>query len=161
MWRLNKEHVNVAGIGSGSQIQWKSWHVHQIAQKALERLKNMPPTSYKWTWGEALTQDEVLDPGGRPSHRVHSGYNVSLREGQIHGIPSSTNTAPMGLAKYSILHPNSNIPPHQPPNALQSFLGNPNHCLPYCQVWNPFISPSRPLIIPTWPPLPIWIIVPI
>ena len=81
-----------------------------IAQKALDRLKDMPQTSYKWTWGETLTQDDILDLSSGPSHWVHSRYQASLRDGQIQGIPSSTNTAPTGLADYSILYPDSHIP---------------------------------------------------
>ena len=114
---MDQGAINVDGIGPGFQMQQKSQHMCNIAQKALNQLKDMPPTSYKWTWGETLTQDDILDLSSGPSHWVHSGYQVSLRDGPIQGIPSSTNTAPTGMA-------DTNLP------------------LPHCRVSNPFISLS-------------------
>ena len=132
---MDQGTINVDGISPGSWMQQKSQHVCNIAQKALNQLKNMPPTSYKWTWHETLTWDEVLDFRSRPSHQVHSGYQVSLRDGLIQRIPSSTNTAPTGTADYSILYPNSHNPLPQTSQCLPNFFG-----------WYKSSSPSLPSI---------------
>ena len=43
---------------------------------------------YKWTWGEALMEDEVIKlcrVGTKPGCVQHSGYNISLPEGKPTG----------------------------------------------------------------------------
>ncbi|KAF8815457.1 hypothetical protein BYT27DRAFT_7249120 [Phlegmacium glaucopus] len=52
---------------------------------------SLPPTSYRWTWGEELTEDDVLAlrrPGTRICQALHSGYDLSLREGWLTGEQS-------------------------------------------------------------------------
>ena len=65
--------------------------VHQNATLELNRLKDLPASSYKWTWGESLTEDDVLDlrrTGIRPGPLPHSGYDISLAEGRLGGQES-------------------------------------------------------------------------
>ena len=114
---MHQESINVDANGPGSRTQ-KSRHVREIAQKTFERLRDMPPASYKWTWGETLTRDEVLDLRSDPKQRLHSGYEISLKEGGLEGVASSMNTAPTGPANYSPLRTESHIPP---PSTSQHF----------------------------------------
>jgi hypothetical protein len=51
-----------------------------------------PPSSYKWTWGESLTEKEVLAlyHSRTKPHSPHSGYDdVSLRDGKLTGEESA------------------------------------------------------------------------
>ena len=57
--------------------------VRRTAEEELERLRNLPPMSHKWTWGESLTTPEVLAlqrPGKKS--KVHSGYGEALKDGK-------------------------------------------------------------------------------
>src|SRR6202522_879363 len=59
--------------------------VHRKASLDLKRLQELPVSSYKWTWGETLTEDDVLGLrriGTRPGRVPHSGYDISLAEGR-------------------------------------------------------------------------------
>ena len=139
---MDQGTINVDGIGPGSQTQQKSQHVCNIAQKALNWLKDMPPTSYKWTWGETLTRDEIFDLRNGPSHQVHSRYQVSLRDGPIQGIPHPQTLLPLAwptIIFFILIH---TIPCHQPLSASLTSLADTNLPLPHCQVSNPFISLS-------------------
>lgn len=58
--------------------------VRQQAQKELNMYSALPPASHKWTWGEVLTEREVLAlrrTGTRPGRAPHSGYDISLDDG--------------------------------------------------------------------------------
>ena len=58
------------------------------ASNELNRLKELPASSYKWTWGETLTKKEVLklrQTGSLPGRAPHSGYEVSLKAGRLVG----------------------------------------------------------------------------
>jgi hypothetical protein len=57
--------------------------VRRTAERELERLKNLPPSSYKWTWGESLTKSEVLALQRPGEKGIHSGYNVDLKDGKL------------------------------------------------------------------------------
>ena len=59
--------------------------------------QTLPPTSYKWTWGEKLTESEVLElrRSGTNPLPVHSGYDLSLPYGKpasedslVHSMPT-------------------------------------------------------------------------
>ena len=55
------------------------------AKEELIRLQGLPVSSYKWTWGATLTEKDVLSlnrSGTRPKNPVHSGYDISLKEGR-------------------------------------------------------------------------------
>lgn len=68
-----------------------SHHIAEVIRNAsseLERLKGLPASSYKWTWGETLTEGEVLKlrrPGTRPGRQPHSGYDITLPDGRPAG----------------------------------------------------------------------------
>jgi len=71
--------------------------VAEIARKNLARLQSLPPSSHKWTWGERLSEKEVLDlgrSGTRPKKNMHSGYDVSLIDGKRYGEDSSIPSMP-------------------------------------------------------------------
>jgi len=71
--------------------------VAEIARKNLARLQSLPPSSHKWTWGERLSEKEVLDlgrSGTRPKKKMHSGYDVSLIDGKRYGEDSSFPSMP-------------------------------------------------------------------
>ena len=60
------------------------------ASLELNQPKELPVSSYKWTWREKLTEDEVIklhQVGTKPGHVQHSGYN---RKGsQLGSIPKT------------------------------------------------------------------------
>ena len=61
----------------------------QVDPPQQELIEALPPSSLKWTWGVTLSEQEVLSLNGSGSRPVHSGYNVSLREGRQVGNYSS------------------------------------------------------------------------
>jgi hypothetical protein len=70
----------------------KRHHISEVASSELKRLQDLPPTSYKWTWGESLSNEEVLKLrriGTRPGRKPHSGYDTSLPEGKPGGEDSA------------------------------------------------------------------------
>jgi len=71
--------------------------VHDEALTELHHLQALPPSSYKWTWGKQLTEQEVLhlhQTGTWPGRTPHSGYDVSLIEGRMLGEYSQTQSHP-------------------------------------------------------------------
>ncbi|KAF8799630.1 hypothetical protein BYT27DRAFT_7263716 [Phlegmacium glaucopus] len=84
---LLKETAVSEAPAPGSTAQWLV-AVAQNASSELNRLRQLPPTSYKWTWGETLTKAEILAlrrTGTRPGHEPHSGYDHSLKDGRMLG----------------------------------------------------------------------------
>ena len=66
--------------------------VRRNAQEEVDRLRSLPVSSHKWTWGEILTEQDVLGlrrSGTRPQKGNHSGYDLSLKEGRFPGEDSS------------------------------------------------------------------------
>ncbi|KAM6490329.1 hypothetical protein JOM56_014306 [Amanita muscaria] len=53
----------------------------------LEQLKASPQPSHKWVWGTDLTEAEVRNMGksSKGKQKIHSGYNISLSEGNLLG----------------------------------------------------------------------------
>jgi hypothetical protein len=77
--------------------------VMRNASSELARLKDLPASSYKWTWGEKLTEEEVLDLrriGTRPGRVQHSGYDISLQEGRMGGEDSAGPTSNLSFTGY-------------------------------------------------------------
>jgi hypothetical protein len=79
--------------------------VNRMASSELIRLQKLPPSSYKWTWGETLTNDDVLELrriGTRPGRIPHSGYDISLAEGKQAGEYSeySEDQGPSSIRQY-------------------------------------------------------------
>ena len=67
-------------------------HISEFASSELKRLQDLPATSYKWTWGESLSNEEVLKLrriGTRPGRKPHSGYDTSLPDGKPGGEESA------------------------------------------------------------------------
>lgn len=57
---LVSESMTVEGTGKGTNTQKTSCHVAKITAGDFKQYKAMAP-SEKWTWGETLTKDKVLD----------------------------------------------------------------------------------------------------
>ena len=75
--------------------QKQSQLVAAQAQVELDRLKALPPTSHKWTWGVDITEEEVLRSNERTKSKGkthHSGYARSLDDGVYEKEWSSTAT---------------------------------------------------------------------
>jgi hypothetical protein len=75
---------NICGAGRWvrpSEMEWVSAH----AQAELEHLKALLPTSYKWTWGVDITENEVLAINQKKGKgkAQHSGYIASLPDGPL------------------------------------------------------------------------------
>ncbi|KAF8809693.1 hypothetical protein BYT27DRAFT_7241109 [Phlegmacium glaucopus] len=82
----------VRGINTSTSASLQQASIAEVAEQELHRLRALPPTSHKWTWGESLTDAEVVAlrrSGTRPAQASHSGYNISLREGRLTGEVSS------------------------------------------------------------------------
>ncbi|KAF8804423.1 hypothetical protein BYT27DRAFT_7025902, partial [Phlegmacium glaucopus] len=74
----------VHGINTSTSASLQQASIAEVAEQELHRLRALPPTSHKWTWGESLTDAEVVAlrrSGTRPAQASHSGYDISLREG--------------------------------------------------------------------------------
>jgi hypothetical protein len=74
------------------------------ARAELERLKALPPTSHKWTWGVDITENDIFasnqkTEGKGKSH--HSGYVRSLPHGVCKKEWSITASTPTVSAAYS------------------------------------------------------------
>ena len=73
--------------------------VHEKAVQDLQTLTTaLPASSYKWTWGTTLTEEDVLSlyrSGTWPKNKIHSGYDFSLidrrklMDSRIQSIPTS------------------------------------------------------------------------
>ena len=69
-----------SSLGQGS--------ISSVTEKAkieLDQLHSLPSTSNKWTWGEKLTEADVLSLGrsaSQPQPTSRFGYNKSLRHGK-------------------------------------------------------------------------------
>ena len=95
--------------------------VQQVAVEELDRLRNLPATSYKWTWGESLKESEVLDlrrPINLRHKKIHSGYNLDLKDGKIifddspnPSIPDLLQEEDMSLTENVLAPPDNHIPP--------------------------------------------------
>ena len=67
-------------------INCKLRHVFNLAMAELEKWRNLPSGSHKWTWGPKLSMAEVGDlitPAQSGKH-PHSGYRESLQIGRAH-----------------------------------------------------------------------------
>ncbi len=107
-----------------------SQQIRENAQEALERLKDMPAGSHKWTWGETLTRDDILSLRRVRNQRIHTGYETSLEVGNLPGVFSDAGTAPTGTARYSVLpadaHPRLPFTSLRYPKKLKSYALNPS-----------------------------------
>src|SRR5271155_3565719 len=104
----------------------------------LKRLEELPVSSYKWTWGETLTEDDVLGLrriGTRPGRVPHSGYDISLAEGrQGREDSEGANTVESSLGQHDEIPAEANISPPSTDLHLPQYLSQADHRL----VYNPF-----------------------
>jgi hypothetical protein len=94
----------VAGPSKPSAVTRQSQLVAGHARAELERLKALPPTSHKWTWGVDITEKDIFasnqkTKGKGKSH--HSGYVRSLPHGVCKKEWSITASTPTVSAAYS------------------------------------------------------------
>ncbi|KAF8157947.1 hypothetical protein B0H34DRAFT_858828 [Crassisporium funariophilum] len=97
-------------------VNRKSRRVHTNAHHELERLKQLPVGSYKWTWGPELSPAEVKGLLPPPGDRKppHSGYDESLPEGPWRNIDSSAAPTMPKLSSgdaFSTVSANIDVPP--------------------------------------------------
>src|SRR6202522_2608415 len=101
--------------------------VHRKASLDLKRLQELPVSSYKWTWGETLTEDDVLGLrriGTRPGRVPHSGYDISLAEGrQGREDSEGANTVESSLGQHDEIPAEANISPPSTDLHLPQYLG--------------------------------------
>ena len=134
------------------------------AQEQLQRIQLMPPGSYKWTWGETLTTEDVLGLRHISKQRIRSGYDTTLRGGKLSGMWSETAVAPTGTARYSLpadeplgLPPSSflypekfekyNMNPSLPNTVAKRSAENEGGAEPSVAVTSPPFPPSRRLAL--------------
>lgn len=106
---VNKE---CAGNSSAPSAHYSSEMVVKNARQEFTRLSNLPVSSHKWTWGEDLTEREVLELRRlltRPRNREHSGYYSSLKDGKL-GDGSPLPSLPASFDGQNI-SPNQSRPP--------------------------------------------------
>ena len=113
---MSSESLTVEGTGLGTRPTRMSRRVSQIAADDLERFRDMP-SSHKWTWGEALTEQDILGLQHVSKQREHTGYDTSLPLGLLPGEYSATHTTPSTSAHFSIIPPDPQLPP--PPTSLR------------------------------------------
>jgi len=76
--------------------------VEDRAREELQCLQALPPSSHKWTWGEQLTKAEVLGlaRSGTRLGKIHSGYDVSLKDGKNSGQDSFVGSLPTSHGRF-------------------------------------------------------------
>jgi hypothetical protein len=100
-----KNPRQVGGPSNQSAVTRQSQLLGAHAQAELQRLKSLPPTSHKWTWGVDITETDVLainqeTKGKGKAH--HSGYAGSLPDGVYQKEWSVTPSLPTAVsAAYS------------------------------------------------------------
>ena len=107
---MSSESLTVEGTGLGTRPTRMSRRVSQIAADDLERFRDMP-SSHKWTWGKALTEQDILGLQHVSKQREHTGYDTSLPLGLLPGEYSATHTTPSTSAHFSIIPPDPQLPP--------------------------------------------------
>ena len=122
-----QEHKGPTHIG-GVNVHRKSQRAHATAKAELERLQQLPPASYKWTWGPQLTETEIialLPPAGEPIP-PHSGYDVSLPSGGWMRYPESSIPSMPNLRssnRVSLVSGEDETPPLPESNGVIDRLG--------------------------------------
>jgi hypothetical protein len=114
-----------ADVPSASQVSMLHGNaiknVADSANRELVRLQALSPSSHKWTWGERLTNDEVLSLH-RCGSRKHSGYEISLKDGKRVGEYSPNPSMP------ETSHAHSDFFSRPSSSALRPLI--PEHSLP-------------------------------
>ena len=109
-------------------IKKRSELVAARAQAELERLRSLPPSSHKWTWGVDITEKDVLGTG-KGKGKAHSGYVVSLEDGPMGG--KEWSSTPSSVLTRSVTY--SEAPPVTGIDAAMYYTGSSHsndHSLP-------------------------------
>ena len=105
----------------------------------LKHLKDLPALSYKWTWGETLSEEEVLklnQSGLCLGRGKHSGYGISLLDGKPAGeysdylAPSSQSSN----VQYEDLLAETSLVPPPTDLCFPTYFSNPVHQ----RLYNPY-----------------------
>ena len=113
------------------QKKLKITRVKQTASSKLDRLKNLPASSYKWTWGINLTEEDVLalrHTGTCPGRVPHSGYDISLRSGNNQGVDSTVKSIHTSLGPHEDLLADVPPPTHL---SFPSYFSRDDHQISY------------------------------
>jgi len=98
------------------------------APSSAQPPSHLPPTSYKWTWGEQLTETDVraLGRSVTQQQRVsHTGYNLSMNPGQL-GQGSSDPSMPRYHGNNDEVLSQESAPPNASGTSL-SYFKNHDH----------------------------------
>ncbi|KAF8799290.1 hypothetical protein BYT27DRAFT_7121080 [Phlegmacium glaucopus] len=133
-------HKFATAMSTASETQWnldmrRASAFHQLHEAALIKETaglqpappSLPPTSYRWTWGEVLTEAEVRSlrqPGLRPAQECHSGYDASLREGRLTGEPSPMPSTPTSHGRHEDVPAEVLSPPPDTSLTYMPYLAN-------------------------------------
>lgn len=101
-------------------IKKRSELVAARAQAELERLRSLPPSSHKWTWGVDITEKDVLGTG-KGKGKAHSGYVVSLEDGPMMAGKAWSST-PSSVPTRSVTY--SEAPPVTGIDAAMYYTGS-------------------------------------
>ena len=108
--------------------------VRRSAEEELIRLKNLPPTSHKWTWGESLTLSDVLAlqrTGTMPRKEFHSGYDMPLKDGKREEdtptppMPETLHEQQSEMADDDLVLPDNDVSPHPNVEKMRSRVYDP------------------------------------
>ena len=113
------------------------------AESEHNGLEKLPESSYKWTWGETLTEKDVLSLSskGTPSKRVHSGYDIDMISGEQGGEYSEGPSSVVGARQsdqYDDVAPDVSMIPPPTILALPDYFAKPEDLL----VYDPFKLPN-------------------
>ena len=103
-----------------TRTQTRAEQIRLRAEQELNLLRSQSQPALKWTWGPDLTKQEILTTKGK--QKAHSGYQRPLSAGRQQGEWSVTASLPAGTVLYSEVGSSANLPPHRPPQSLQSAM---------------------------------------
>jgi hypothetical protein len=126
---MSTSATSATSATSPTSARTRAERVAVKAKRELTRLQALPTTSYKWTWGERLTDAEVIAlhrSGTRPG-QMHSGYDTSLRDGKLGSESSAPPSMPVSIDVPSNQHADSSasLPDYQFP-AIPFFVKKKN-----------------------------------
>ena len=121
MKEMRSQPQHVTGLHGGSRTRL-SERISTLVAEDLKCFQNMP-TFHKWTWGEALTAQDVLSLHHISWQCKHTGYETTLKPGVLPGVFAATNTPPPSNAKFGSL-PDPQSPPPPTPHCYPSNLGS-------------------------------------
>ena len=96
--------------------------VRETAAKELHRLQKLPPSSHKWTWGETLSDSDILGLKRctvSAKNQIYSGYGWSLKNGRVAGLDSPYPPMPASSEAHESI---SDVVPAIPDNTVHPIM---------------------------------------